>query len=84
MVNLSVCIGSSCYVNGSHNVVQTFLHMIEDNGLNDLIEFKATFCMGNCKKEGVSVCLNGEIFRIDALKAREFFTDKVMPAINIS
>lgn len=80
MTELSVCIGSACHVNGAHNVIQTFQHLIEENGLNDKIDFKAAFCMRMCGKSGVSVILNGEKFHIQAESARDFFRDKVLPA----
>ena len=39
-------------------MVYTFRHLIEENGLLDKIEFKATFCMKQCSCDGVSVKLN--------------------------
>ena len=79
MIELNVCIGSSCHLNAAHNVIQTFQHMIEEKGLSDKIDFKATFCMRKCNKNGVSVTLNGESFRIQAEEARGFFREKVLP-----
>ncbi len=81
MTELSVCIGSACHLNGAHNVIQTFQHMIEELGLNDKIDFKATFCMRKCGNKGVSVTLNGVVTRITAEEAREFFREKVVPLI---
>ena len=43
MTKLSVCVGSACHIKGAQNVVYTFRHLIEENGLLDKIEFKATF-----------------------------------------
>ena len=45
MVEVSVCIGSSCHLKGSYNVIQAFQQMIEENGLHDKVDFKATLCM---------------------------------------
>lgn len=79
MVELKVCIGSSCFVNGGQNVARSFQHMIEENGMHDKINFTATFCMGKCATEGVSVMINDEKFRVDPESARSFFKDKVLP-----
>ena len=45
MIELSVCIGSSCHIKGSYNVIQTFQQMIEENNLHGQVDFKGTFCM---------------------------------------
>ena len=80
MLELSVCIGSACHIKGSHNVVSTFQHMIEEYSLHDKVDFKAAFCMRECHNSGVCVTLNGEKFNIPAESARAFFKEKVLPA----
>ena len=50
MIELSVCIGSSCHIKGSYNVIQTFQQMIEENNLHGQVDFKGTFCMKQCDK----------------------------------
>lgn len=79
MIELSVCIGTACHLNGAHNVVASFQHMIEENGLHDRIHFGASFCMRQCANRGVSVMLNGEKYHISAESAREFFRARVIP-----
>jgi NADH:ubiquinone oxidoreductase subunit E len=39
MVELTVCIGSACYLKGSYNVIQTFQQIIEEKSLHDRISF---------------------------------------------
>lgn len=41
MLKLSVCIGSSCHLKGSYEIVQKFQKLIADNSLEDRIELKA-------------------------------------------
>ena len=78
MKNLSVCIGSSCHLKGSYNVVQTFQQMIEENGLHDQIDMKATFCMKHCQNSGVSVRVDDEYYSVSPETARKFFEEHVM------
>lgn len=80
MTELAVCVGSACHVKGAQNVVCTFRHLIEEHGLGDKIEFKATFCMKMCAQEGVSVMLNGKEYNIEPESARTFFRENVIPA----
>ncbi len=82
MIELSVCIGSACHINGAHNVVATFQHMIETHKLHDKLDFKASFCMKQCAGRGVSVSVNGQKERITAEEARDFFKEKVIPLVN--
>lgn len=81
MIELSVCIGSSCHLKGSYNVIQTFLALIEEHQLHDRIDFKSTLCMKRCHYEGVGLMLNGEEHRIMPDEAAEFFNAKVFPLL---
>jgi len=53
MLELSVCIGSSCHLKGSYNIIQLFQQMMEEYALHDKIDFKANFCMKECQGGGV-------------------------------
>lgn len=80
MLELEVCIGSSCHLKGSYNLIQTFQQLIEEYNLHDKIEMKAQFCMKQCQR-AVSVSLNGELFSVSSETAREFFRTSVVPLI---
>lgn len=82
MVELSVCIGSTCHLKGAYNVIQVFQQMIEENSLHDKIDFKAAFCMKQCKNKGVSISINGESFDLTPENAREFFKERVIPLLS--
>lgn len=82
MVEISVCIGTSCHLNGSYNVVQTFRQKIEELSLHDKIDIKADFCMKQCQKKGVSVTVDGENYQIDPMEASAFFQNTVMKKLS--
>lgn len=79
MLELSVCIGSSCHLKGSYNIIQLFQQMIEEYSLHDKIEVKATFCMKRCLGEGVAVSVNEKAYHLKPESARDFFKSTVMP-----
>ena len=81
MIELSVCIGSSCHLNGSYNIIQTFQQKIEEMSLHDKIDFKASFCMKKCRQGGVSVFLNGEKHCVTPEGAGGFFIEMVLPLV---
>ena len=39
MIKISVCIGSSCHLKGSYNVINGFQHVIEKNNVSDSWNF---------------------------------------------
>lgn len=78
MVAINVCIGTSCHLNGSYNVVQTFQQLIEEFELHEKIEFNAYFCMKQCNNKGVSVTVDEEVFRLEPENAREFFQTTIL------
>ena len=51
---VNVCVGSSCHLKGSYDVIQTLKRLIEENGLGGKVELKASFCLGDCSN-GVSM-----------------------------
>ncbi len=79
MVELKVCIGTSCHLNGAHNIVMSFQHLIEQYSLHDKVNMTASFCMRKCSHCDVSVSVNGVESRITPESAREFFKNNVIP-----
>ena len=80
MVELNVCVGSSCHLKGSYNIIQIFQQLIEEGGLHDKVNMKATFCMKQCQ-DGVSVALDGQPFSLAPENSREFFRSMVAPKV---
>ena len=60
-MKVTVCIGSSCHVKGSHQVVEKLKNLIEENGLDSKVQLGGTFCMGRCQ-QGVSVSIDDEFY----------------------
>ena len=53
-MEIKVCVGSSCHLKGSYDVVQKLKKLIEEKNVGDKVELKASFCLGNCSN-GVSM-----------------------------
>lgn len=80
MIDVQVCIGSSCHLKGSYNVIQTFQQMIEAQGLHDRVEMKAQFCMQQCQR-GVSVSIGDDVYSVSPDTAKSFFESTVLPRV---
>ena len=58
---ISVCVGSSCHLKGSYDVIELFKSALSSNNLEDKVTLKATFCLGKCGVAGVTVKIDNEI-----------------------
>ena len=71
------CIGSSCHLKGSRQVVEEFQHLIAENELQDKVGLGGTFCMGNCQ-QGVCVTVDGELYSVSPETAKSFFEEYIL------
>ena len=76
-MKITVCIGSSCHIKGSRQVVEGLQRLIADNNLGDKVEINGTFCMGQCQK-GVCVAIEEEVFSVTPETVEEFFEQNVL------
>lgn len=81
MTVVTICVGSSCHLKGSKEVVKKFEKMIQEGGLVDDVRLSGSFCMGLCIHDGVSVKIDGETYFVTPEEAEEFFKTKVIGAI---
>ena len=75
-MKITVCIGSSCHIKGSRQVVKALQQLIADNDLSDKVELGGTFCMGNCQK-GVCVSVDDAFFSVTPETVEAFFQTNV-------
>ena len=74
---VTVCVGSSCHLRGSYEIIQCLRDMITSHALEREVALKGSFCMENCT-EGVNVKINEELFSIGSVdEMKEIFQDKV-------
>ena len=59
-MEVSVCIGSSCHLRGSYDIINLMKENIAKNGLEDTVELNASFCLGHCT-DGVSIKVDDQI-----------------------
>jgi NADH:ubiquinone oxidoreductase subunit E len=77
-MDITVCIGSSCHLKGSREVVERLQRMIHDHAAEEQINLRGSFCMNHCQT-GVSVQLDGEYFSLTPETAELFFIQTVVP-----
>ena len=75
-MKVTVCIGSSCHIKGSRQVVEQLQYLIKEYNLGDKVELGGTFCMGKCQ-QGVCVTVDDAFFSVTPETVEEFFNDNV-------
>ena len=79
-MKITVCIGSSCHIKGSRQVVGELQELIKENSLDDKVELAGTFCLGNCQ-QGVCVTVDEEFHSVTPETVAEFFRTEVLEKV---
>ncbi|MEA5010269.1 MAG: (2Fe-2S) ferredoxin domain-containing protein [Angelakisella sp.] len=79
-MKITVCIGSSCHLKGSKQIVESLQYLISQHGLKEQIELAGTFCMGKCET-GVHVTIDGKDYSVSPETVKNFFEQEVLPKL---
>ena len=80
---IQVCVGSSCHLKGSEEVVELLQHAVEKYQLDDEVTLAGSFCIGKCNRVGVTVQVDDEIVTgVTKESFKEFFEEKVLAVLN--
>ena len=79
-MKITVCIGSSCHIKGSRQVVEQLQYFINENNLGDKVELGGTFCMGKCQ-QGVCVTVDDVFHSVAPSTVEEFFKKEVLAKV---
>ncbi len=77
MLKITVCIGSSCHIKGSRQVVEQLQSLIAEHNLGEKVDLGGTFCMGKCQ-QGVCVTVGEEFYSVSPETVSEFFAKEVL------
>ena len=79
MVFVQVCVGSSCHLKGSQDIVEMLEAAVERYQLEDEVVLSGSFCIGKCNRVGVTVQVDDEIHTgVTPENFREFFKTGVL------
>ena len=82
MIFVQVCVGSSCHLKGSQEIVELFENAVSEYHLEDEVVLSGNFCIGKCNRVGVTVQINDDVHvGVTRDNFREFFKTNVLDAI---
>ena len=79
-MKVTICIGSSCHLKGSRQIVERLQELVAENNLKDEVELAGTFCMGKCQT-GVNVTIDGVCYSVSPETADDFFKKEILPRV---
>lgn len=82
MLDVKICVGSSCHIKGSRDIVQMFQDAIAEYHLEDKITLSGSFCTGNCNRIGVTIMVDDQTFTgVIPATFNEFFRMNVLSRV---
>ena len=75
-MKVTICIGSSCHLKGSRQVVNALQNLIAENNLGDKVELAGTFCLGKCQ-QGVCVTIDDNVYSVSPDNVEAFFEENI-------
>ena len=82
MIFVQVCVGSSCHLKGSQDIVELFEKAVKDHNIEDEVVLSGSFCIGKCNRVGVTVQVDDEIHvGITRENFKDFFTENILKVI---
>lgn len=76
-MRIKICIGSSCHLKGSRQVVEGLQKRVNESNLGDKVTMQGAFCMGNCQN-GVCVSVDDEMYSVSPEAVDSFFEKEIL------
>ena len=82
MLFVQICVGSSCHLKGSADIVELFEKAVEEYKLEDELVLSGSFCIGKCNRVGVTVQVNDDVHvGVTRENFSEFFKKNILDVI---
>ncbi len=76
---VQICVGSSCYLKGSRDIVELLEDAVKEYHLEDKVVLTGSFCIGKCNRSGVTVQVDEDIHTgITRENFKGFFEEKIL------
>lgn len=76
---IQICVGSSCHLKGSEEIVKLFQKAVSEYRLENEVTLAGSFCTGKCNRVGVTVTIDDDTYTgITPEDFDVFFRDKVL------
>ena len=82
MLFVQVCVGSSCHLKGSQEIIELLEGAVQEHSLEEEVVLSGNFCIGKCNRVGVTVQVNDDIHvGVTRENFRDFFKKNILDVI---
>lgn len=82
MIIVQICVGSSCHLKGSPEIVELLQEAVTQHRLEDEVVLSGSFCIGKCNRTGVTVQVDDDVHvGITRDNFQKFFADHILAAV---
>ena len=82
MLIVQICVGSSCHLKGSEEIVGMMERALTEYGIEDDVILTGSFCIGKCNRVGVTIQVGDDIHvGINTENFREFFVKNILEVV---
>ncbi len=82
MLIVQICVGSSCHLKGSAEIVELLQQAVAEHHIEDEVVLAGSFCIGKCNRVGVTVQVNDDVHvGVTRENFKEFFTQNILNAV---
>ena len=82
MLIVQICVGSSCHLKGSQQIVELLEKAVAEHHLEDEVVLTGSFCVGKCNRVGVTLQVNDDVHvGITVENFSEFFRQHILEKI---
>ena len=76
---IQICVGASCHLKGSAEIVELLQKAVKEHQLETEITLAGSFCTGQCNRIGVTVQVDDDVYTgITPASFNEFLQDKIL------
>ena len=76
---IQICVGSSCHIKGSAEIVELLQAAVAENHLENEVTLAGSFCIVKCNRIGVTVQVDDEVHTgVTKEGFKEFFQEQVL------
>ena len=82
MLVVQICVGSSCHLKGSQEIVNLMQNAVAQHALEGEVVLMGSFCIGKCNRDGVTVQIDDDIHTgVTPNNFNEFFVKNILQVI---
>lgn len=81
MLKILVCVGSSCHLKGSYDVIQKLQELLKRYDVADKVDLQASFCLGYCSNGVTAQVADVYLHELNSHTIEDKFLKDIYPLI---